>query len=86
MKNGLFTNDDEPPRHFTLAGKDRVLYPATARIKKNKIVVYSKQVPSPVALRYGFTNDAITNLENKEGIPAYPYRSDSWNICEEHKK
>lgn len=86
VKNGLFTNDDEPPRHFTLAGKDRVFYPATARIKKNKIVVYSKQVPSPVALRYGFTNDAITNLENKEGIPAYPYRSDSWNICEEHKK
>lgn len=81
IASGLTTNDGKPPEHFSLAGKDEVFYPATARIAGDKVSIYSAKVPHPVAIRYGFTNDAITNLQNKEGLPALPFRTDSWSAC-----
>jgi hypothetical protein len=35
-------------------------------------------VATPVAARYAFTNTAITNLQNKAGLPAEPFRTDGW--------
>lgn len=84
--SGLTTNDGRPPKYFSLAGKDKIFYPATARIAGNKVLIYSKDVPHPVAIRYGFTNDAVTNFENKEGLPAFPFRTDDWTPCSSIKK
>ncbi|WP_394795251.1 sialate O-acetylesterase [Armatimonas sp.] len=62
---------------FALAGADGVFYPATAVIEGgDKVVVTSAQVPAPKAVRYGFINFPVTNLWNKEGLPAGPFRSD----------
>ena len=72
---GLQTNDGAPPRHFFIAGNDRVFHPATAIIHHNEIWLYSDKVKQPVAARYAFTNYPVTNLENKEGFPAVPFRS-----------
>ena len=48
-------------------------------IKDNKVIVYSKEVPNPVAVRYGWAiNPDDVNLYNKEGLPASPFRSDEW--------
>ncbi len=75
---GLKTNDGNKPRHFLIAGDDKKFHPADARIDGNKIIVQSDAVKKPVAVRYAFTNDVITNLENSEGLPAVPFRTDAW--------
>ena len=42
-------------------------------------VVSSQDVPKPAAVRYAFAmNPAGCNLYNKEGLPASPFRTDSW--------
>jgi sialate O-acetylesterase len=73
--SGLATNDGQAPRHFFVAGSDKKFYPAEAVIKDNKVWLYSRQVKKPVAVRYAFTNYPVTNLCNKEGFPAVPFRS-----------
>lgn len=78
---GLTTHDSSSPQCFVLAGEDHRFYPAQAVIKGNKIRLSSKNVPHPVAVRYGFRNDELTNLENKEGLPAFPFRTDEWSTC-----
>jgi sialate O-acetylesterase len=61
-----------------VAGSDQQFYPADAKIENNQLVVSSKLVKEPVAVRYGFTNTAIGNLFGKEGLPVNPFRTDSW--------
>jgi sialate O-acetylesterase len=63
-----------------IAGNDKVFYPAKAKIKNNKITVWSSLVPQPVAVRFGFNNTAIGNLFNKEGLPVSPFRTDDWPV------
>ncbi|MFY0686416.1 MAG: beta galactosidase jelly roll domain-containing protein [Cyclobacteriaceae bacterium] len=64
---------------FAIAGADQQFYWAKAKIKDDKVVVYSDQVAEPVAVRYGWAaNPDDVNLYNKEGLPASPFRTDSW--------
>ena len=42
------------------------------------IVVSSAEVAAPVAVRYGWADDPVTSLRNKEGLPASPFRTDTW--------
>ena len=65
--------------HFAIAGEDKKWFWAEATIDGDTVVVKSADVPKPVAVRYGFTtNPAKANLYNREGIPASPFRTDSW--------
>jgi sialate O-acetylesterase len=42
-------------------------------------VLSSEKVANPVAVRYAWSmNPAGANLYNKEGLPAVPFRTDSW--------
>jgi sialate O-acetylesterase len=77
-KKGLTTSDGLAPSHFEIAGKDRIFHSATATIKGNQIIVFSKKVPKPKAVRYAFSNEAQPNLINKEGLPASSFRTDQW--------
>lgn len=61
-----------------VAGSDRQFYAADAKVENNQLVVWSKQVKEPVAVRYGFTNTAVGNLFGKEGLPVDPFRTDNW--------
>lgn len=65
---------------FELAGEDKVFYPATAMIQKDRksVKVTSPQVPAPVAVRYCMKNWSEASLFNNFGIPASPFRSDDW--------
>lgn len=66
-------------KHFAIAGKDRRFVWADAVIKGNTVVVSSKDVPEPVAVRYAWGNNPEdANLCNKEGLLASPFRTDSW--------
>lgn len=62
---------------FLLAGEDHIFYKAKAEIRGNKVVVYSKDVPKPVHVRYAFeSSPEKINFYNKEGFPAVPFRTD----------
>jgi sialate O-acetylesterase len=64
---------------FEIAGEDKVFHPAVAVASGNMVVVTSTSVPHPIAVRYGWTDDAGSdNLFNKEGFPAGPFRTDAW--------
>jgi sialate O-acetylesterase len=72
---GLVAKDGEL-RGFTIAGADMKFIPAKAEIKGNSVVVWSEQVASPTAVRYGWADVPDVNLFNKEGLPASPFRTD----------
>ena len=64
---------------FVIAGKDRKFVPAQARIDGATVVVSADGVAEPEAVRYAFTmNPAGANLYNREGLPASPFRTDTW--------
>jgi sialate O-acetylesterase len=65
---------------FTIAGEDRRFVPARAAIRGNRVVVSSPQVPRPVAVRYGWANYPVTNLYNRAGLPASPFRTDDFPL------
>jgi sialate O-acetylesterase len=64
---------------FAIAGLDKKFFWAVAEINGNTIVVKSPQVVNPVAVRYGWEKNPECSLYNKEGLPASPFRTDSWN-------
>jgi sialate O-acetylesterase len=61
-----------------LAGSDRVFHPAEGRIELDQLVVTSRAVPVPVAVRYAWASAPRANLYNGAGLPAAPFRSDDW--------
>jgi sialate O-acetylesterase len=73
---GLATRNGKPPGDFQIAGEDGVFYPAQAAIDGNVVVIFSDQVRSPKAARYGFTSQSMPNLMNKSGLPASSFRTD----------
>jgi sialate O-acetylesterase len=64
---------------FTIAGADKKFVAADAKIDGNSVVLSSPQVTAPVAARYYWSNLTQANLYNKEGLPAFPFRSDDWD-------
>ncbi|MFL5744187.1 MAG: GH92 family glycosyl hydrolase [Niastella sp.] len=75
---GLHTDDGSAPTCFLLAGADQQFYPAEAAIEGDKVIVWSNKVKKPAAVRYAFTNYAVTSLHNGEGWPVIPFRTDNW--------
>lgn len=66
-------------RGFTIAGADQKFAWAKAMIDGNKIIVFSETITDPVAVRYAWGNNPDdANLYNKEGLPASPFRTDTW--------
>lgn len=78
--NGLKTADGAAPLAFEIAGSDQVFKKAQATIDGNAVVVWNKEVTAPVAVRYAFIPDPKVNLMNGEGLPARPFRTDSWPV------
>jgi sialate O-acetylesterase len=75
--NGLVTQGDGL-RGFTIAGADRIFHKANAEIAGHKVVVSSEKVVQPVAVRYAWADNPDGNLYNKHGMPASPFKTDSW--------
>jgi sialate O-acetylesterase len=82
---GLAARDGKPLSDFTIAGSDQKFVPAVATIDGDSIVVSSDKVASPVAVRFAWRDDATPNFANKEGLPASPFRTDSWKGVTEGK-
>jgi len=77
---GLVTKDKYGYiRGFQVAGEDHQFYWAQAFIKDNQVIVTCPQVARPVAVRYAWDNNpGALDLYNKEGLPALPFRTDTW--------
>ena len=66
---------------FAIAGSDQAWYWADATISagSNTVILTSADVPDPVAVRYAYRwNPINSNLYNREGLPASPFRTDDW--------
>jgi sialate O-acetylesterase len=65
-------------RGFQVAGHDRRWHWAEASLSGDTAFVHSSEVPAPVAVRYAWQANPETTLENGAGLPASPFRTDSW--------
>ena len=61
-----------------IAGEDKKFVMAQARVDGNSLIVYSSEVPKPVAVRYGWSDVPLPGLSNEAKLPASPFRTDSW--------
>lgn len=66
---------------FEIAGPDKVFHPADSvwlHWQTNEMVVSSKKVPDPVAVRYGWRDFLPGNLHAGNYLPLIPFRTDDW--------
>jgi sialate O-acetylesterase len=78
--SGLATRDGQPPNWFEIAGDDRKFVKARAEIDGETVLVWSEDIPQPVAVRFAWhmVPEPIPNLINREGLPASPFRTHRW--------
>lgn len=78
--SGLKIRDGDQLDEFAIAGADKQWHWAQARIVgKDRVEVWSAGVSQPLAVRYAFNNNPKhPNLTNESGVPASPFRTDSW--------
>ena len=82
-EGGLVARNGTPLKGFEIAGEDRKFVWANAEIRGEKVIVQSKDVPKPVAVRYAWANNPECDLFNKAHLPASPFRTDNWVVGEE---
>ncbi|MDQ6700639.1 MAG: sialate O-acetylesterase [Acidobacteriota bacterium] len=76
---GGFVAKDGPLKWFVIAGADKKFEPAEAKIDGDTLIVSSREVSAPVAVRYAWDNyPEGSNLFNGAGLPAAPFRTDRW--------
>lgn len=79
--NGLQARGGGEIRGFQIAGPDRQWHWAQAtRTEFDTLRLTSPVVSDPVAARYGWQSNPDVNLENSEGLPATPFRTDDWPL------
>jgi len=78
VDGGLKTRNSETLKGFAIAGTDHKFVWADARIEGDTVVVWSKDVTHPVAVRYAWADSPECNLYNQAGLPASPFRTDDW--------
>ena len=61
---------------FAIASVDKKWHPAEARIDGDCIIVSSREVSQPMAVRYDWANNPAGNLYNGADLPAMPFRTD----------
>jgi len=75
---GLFSFDEL--NNFEIAGKDKVFYPAKAKIiDSKKVLVSSDKVSEPLAVRYAWRNWVTGDLYGTNLLPVSSFRTDQWD-------
>ena len=73
--SGLMTSDGGAVKGFEIKAHSGDYEPAEARIDGDTVIVSSPRVTKPVAVRYAWAANPDCNLNNREGLPAAPFRS-----------
>ena len=76
---GLMSQGGDPTQ-FMIAGEDGKFFSAIAKIDGSTVLISSKEVKIPIAVRFCWDNTSISNLFNKAGLPVSCFRSDSWEL------
>ncbi|MCX6309070.1 MAG: T9SS type A sorting domain-containing protein [Bacteroidia bacterium] len=76
---GLISKYGAALREFQIAGSNGVFYAATANIVDNTVEVSSPNVAVPTVVKYAYTAALQPNLINSDGLPAAPFKTDTWN-------
>jgi len=71
---------------FAIAGEDRKWYWADAQIEGDTVVVSSPSVPNPKEVRYAWQSNPAATLCNGAGLPAGPFRTDTWPGITENQR
>ncbi|MBM3860131.1 MAG: sialate O-acetylesterase [Verrucomicrobia bacterium] len=80
---GLKAKDGSELKGFAIAGEDQKFVWADAKVDGETIIVSSPRVAKPVAVRYAWAGNPICNLINGAGLPASPFRTDTWPLAQE---
>lgn len=78
IEGGLKTKDDLKLKGFAIAGSDKKFVWAKAKIEGDKVEVWSSKIKNPVAVRYAWEANPVSNLYNEVDLPASPFRTDDW--------
>ncbi|WP_373518693.1 sialate O-acetylesterase [Pricia sp.] len=75
-------------RGFAIAGQDGKFHWAKAGLSgTNEVTVYSDQIPEPRFVRYAWSdNPGPLNLYNTDGLPAFPFRTDDFELSTAKEK
>jgi sialate O-acetylesterase len=73
---GLRVRDGANLRGLAVRGTEGNWVWASGRIDGPEIIVWSDQVPAPIAVRYAWAVNPITSIENGAGLPLCPFRTD----------
>lgn len=76
--SGLMIKDGKKLLGFAVAGKDQEFHWAEAKIVGDEVLLTCKEVEKPIAVRYAWADNPVCNLYNRDGLPAVPFRTDSW--------
>ena len=75
---GLKTTNGAPPSGFWITDDSGKWVRAGARIEGETVVLKSAELKNPLYVRYAFAGMPKVNLVNAAGLPAYPFRTDSF--------
>lgn len=75
---GLSTRDGGMPSAFWVSDKSGNWVRAQAKLNGETVVLRSDTVQKPLYVRYAFAGYPKVNLVNGAGLPAYPFRTDSF--------
>lgn len=75
---GLKTTDGNAPTAFWLANDSKNWVKAQAVLNGSSVTLSSPDLKNPLYVRYAFSGKPRVNLINASGLPAYPFRSDSF--------
>jgi len=77
----LYLYDSPKVLGFAICGTNQKWEPAQASLANgNTVEVWNDTVSAPVAVRYAWQNAPECNLFSKEGLPATPFRTDSFPL------
>jgi sialate O-acetylesterase len=74
----LKTLDGGAPTAFWIAGDSGEWVPAKAELRAETVVLSASEIEQPIYVRYAFAGKPTVNLVNGAGLPAYPFRNDTF--------
>ena len=81
---GLYAFDVPEVKGFDIAGATGHFLRAKAEIRgKRQVVVSHPDLSDPVAVRYGWAENPVLNLFDRNGLPVTPFRTDDGSLGKE---
>jgi len=77
---GLFCSYANP--YIFVCGQDRIFHRAHCYAENDRLVVWSKEVKEPCAVRYCYSDYFVGTVFNGDGMPLHPFRTDDFELFE----